>query len=112
MTRKQTLYVNVNKVDQMRIYWRGSGTNTRYITPVDVIAYGAIEGFVRGRASDVLSILETAKEAIPRIEKAFTLQEFDEVKAIPVSRGFVGLPPLLAELWRLDRTKRDEKVKK
>jgi hypothetical protein len=93
--------ISLAEVDNLRLFWRGSKANRRPITVVDVVTAKAAAAFARNRAGDMKALLAHVKLAIDRIRTAHNEHNFEKLEIKPASRGFTGLPPLLAELYAL-----------
>lgn len=93
--------VRVSEVDRIRLFWRGAQLSSQGITPVDIVTANAIVDFARTRASEVSTLLSAAQQASHRIHSAFAKRSFEELQIKPAPRGYVGLPPLLRELYVL-----------
>jgi hypothetical protein len=93
--------VKVSEVDRIRLFWRGARPSAQTITPVDIVTAKAIAAFARTRASEVNTLMEAAEQASRRIQRAFSKRSFEELQIAPAPRGFVGLPPLLRDLYSL-----------
>jgi hypothetical protein len=99
----QTNEVRVSEVDKLRIFWRGAKTNRRPITPIDVVTANAVGDFARTRASEINTFLTAAEKAIGALHLAFREGKFESLRIQRAPRGFVGLPPLLRDLYMLEQ---------
>jgi hypothetical protein len=98
--------VRISEVDRIRLFWRGAQSTSQAVTPVDIVTANAIVDFARTRASEVNALLAAAVRASRRIHSAFAKRSFEELQIKPAPRGYVGLPPLLRELYVLTRPAR------
>jgi hypothetical protein len=87
-----------------RLYWRGSKAHHHWIAPVDIVKFSALDEFARVRKQDSVSILKTSAEALESIAKGFEQKSLSAVGVKRGPRGYVGLPPLLRELYLLGQS--------
>jgi hypothetical protein len=92
--------VKLAPVSRARLFWRASAANRRAISMIDVVAESELAPFLKTRRSDVEELMQAAEKATCRIEQALAQNSFEALKIAPAPRGIVGLPPLLAELYR------------
>lgn len=95
--------VEVQEIDRLRVFWRGSKSHGRLITPIDIITIDALKDFVSSRRQETDALLIEASEWIRRIHGAFREQKFSKLAIKRAPRGFTGLPSLLRELYRLEQ---------
>jgi hypothetical protein len=101
----QAAEVKMEQTERLRVFWRGAKASTRFITPVDVVTSKGVEEFARSRAGDVRALLREAANVVGRIELAYKEQSFENLEIKSAPRGFLGLPPLLGELYALAKTR-------
>jgi hypothetical protein len=104
--------VILTEVKQIRVLWRGSTAHSRLITPVDVVTLAGVDEFARKRASEIKTLLRLVRDSIANIQQAFAHQEFSKLCIKNGPRGFTGLPPLLTELYKLEKAKGPKKSAK
>lgn len=98
----------VQEANYVRMLWRGSTANRRAITPVDIVTVTSIDTFAQARAAEVKKLIRIIEKSIANIDDAFAAMSFDKLDIKSGSRGFQGLPPLLARLYRLDQAKTND----
>lgn len=95
--------------DSSRLYWRGSKAHQHLIATVDVVKLNALESFVRSRRAECEDILAKSQEVLSSIEVGFKKRKFSAVNIKPAPRGYIGLPQVLADLYRVGKSKRPTK---
>jgi hypothetical protein len=100
--------VVVKEANHIRMLWRGSTANRRAITPVDIVTAASIDTFALNRAAEVKLLLDAIGRSVVNIEEAFLEMSFEKLVVIPASRGYRGLPPLLARLYQLDQARNND----
>ncbi len=97
--------VALREAHHIRIFWRGAPGHKRFITPVDIVTAGAVEEFAKKRLLETKALLTAVSISIANIREAFREQAFNKLEITEASRGFTSFPPLLAELYVLDKAK-------
>jgi len=102
----------IRPTDSARLYWRGSKAHHHWIAPVDIVRLSALDNFVQVRRDDCIRILEKSEAILESIKTAFEKRSFSSIEIKPEPRGYVGLPPLLADLYRLGPRKKVRSISK
>jgi hypothetical protein len=93
--------VRVSEVDRLKVFWRSRRSAKGPINSVDIVTAKVIADFARTRSADVGTLLTASEQAINRIRAAFAARSFERLEIKSAPRGFLGLPPLLHDLYML-----------
>jgi hypothetical protein len=105
---RETSAVELHEVGKTRVYWRGMAHSGFQIVPVDIVTVGALDEFAQIQSREIEIFLRHAVPMAQSIKLGFEKKDISVIDIGRTSRGYTGLPGLLAEIFAKTRHERKD----
>lgn len=92
--------VVVTPADVVRLHWRGADAH-RWIATVDIVRSNALARAMSARSKEFLKLGTAAKAVVENLARCYKERRLDILDMRVAPRGYVGVPPLLRELYEM-----------
>jgi len=94
--------VKIEVTNHVRCHWRGS-PSWGFLATIDVVSMRHLEVFVRERAEETETLIPIMMNAYNEIRDLASTGSPEALTVTPGPRGFIGVPPLVRELFTVHK---------